>query len=134
MRKEREEARVLTGNKVMAGVIAVCAVIMVVLMTVGFIGINQQRQTEELLANTPLKETSYWYSMDNYPKYKVEAAEMVAEYMEDGDNKELACAKAINETSDKIYADTMAFIDANPDLDVDEWEEAYMKYVAKTQK
>ena len=134
MTKERKEAKGLVANKLPL-VITLIVVIIAILFGVFAISksvVNQQEQ--QLLAETPLKDTVYWTSMDNYPKYKVEAAKMVNELMTEGVDQVTACQTALEMVSDKIYEDTIKFIEENPDAEGDNWETEYMTYVAETQK
>lgn len=131
MTKEREEAKGLKSRDLLIVIIAI------VLVLCGIFAISKEivnKQEQQLLAETPLKDTVYWYSMDNYPKYKVEAAKMVNELMAEGVDQVTACQTALEMVSDKIYEDTGRFIEENPDIGADEWEEAYLEYVAETQK
>lgn len=114
----------------LAVVILIGACVMLFALGVSFV--NEQEE-QELLAETPLAETSYWYSLDNFPKYKLEAAEIVQEQMEAGVSKEEACQIAIDQTSDKIYQDYLDFANANPDLGADEWSAELEKYLASRQ-
>ena len=131
MIKEREEAKGLKIRDVLIVIIAI------VLVLCGIFGISKEivnQQEQQLLAETPLKDTVYWSSMDNYPKYKVEAAKMVNELMAEGVDQVTACQTALEMVSDKIYEDTIKFIEENPDAEGDNWETEYMTYVAETQK
>ena len=131
MTKEREEAKGLKSRDVLIVMIAI------VLVLCGIFGISKEiinQQEQQLLAETPLKDTVYWSSMDNYPKYKVEAAKMVNELMAEGVDQVTACQTALEMVSDKIYEDTIQFIEENPSIGADEWETEYMTYVAETQK
>lgn len=103
------------------------------LIALGVSFVHEQAE-QRLLETTPLAETHYWYSLDNFPKYKLEAAEMVEEQMESGLSKEEACEMAINATSDKIYADIVEFTNENPDIEPEDWDTELAKYIAKTQK
>ncbi len=131
MTKEREEAKGLKIRDVLIVIIAI------VLVLCGIFGISKEivnQQEQQLLAETPLKDTVYWSSMDNYPKYKVEAAKMVNELMAEGVDQVTACQTALEMVSEKIYEDTIQFIEENPSIGADEWETEYMTYVAETQK
>ena len=86
-----------------------------------------------LLQETPMGEMSYWYSLDNFPKYKLEAARFVAEQMENGVSKEDACMAAVDMTSDKIYQDTLDFYEKYPDTPAEEWTESLYAYYAEIQ-
>lgn len=134
MRKEREKGRVLTDNMFMLIIaIIVVGVISIVLFCMCK-NAEQEKQEKMLLETTPLAETVYWTTLDQFPKYKLEAAYMVEDLMNQGGAEDEACQTAIEYVSDKIYADTMKFIEDNPDVEGDNWETEYMAYVAETQQ
>ena len=92
---------------------------------------------KELLENTPLKNYTYWYSLDEFPKYKLEAAQMVKDLMAEGMEENEACLNAIDATSDKIYADTVKFCEQHKsDWDADNYniDEELAKYMSMKQK
>lgn len=122
--KESQVARILT----IVGIL-----VLIVLGTYIIEDNKKQKQIEIMLEETPLAETVYWSSMDNFPKYKIEAAEMVNELMADGRSQEEACQEALQSVSDKIYNDTVTFINENKDLSPDDWEKEYMAYIHMTQ-
>ena len=120
--------------KDLALLIPILAFVMLFALGVSFVnGRIEHEMEQELLAETPLAETSYWYSLDNFPKYKLEAAKIVQEQMESGVSKEEACQIAIDQTSDKIYQDYLDFANANPDLGADEWSAELEKYLESKQ-
>lgn len=80
-------------------------------------------------SHSPLEDTVYWTTLDSYPKYKQEAVQMVDDLMNKGYTSEKACQTAISSLSDKIYKDNMTFIEQHPDLDVEEYEEAYQNFI-----
>lgn len=87
---------------------------------------------EALLQATPLQNYNLWYGMDKYPKYKVEAANMVNELMADGMSQEDACIEALNYMSDSVYEDTKNFIETeNPEPD--NYEELLEAHIKETQ-
>ena len=110
---------------------AVACAVMLITIPVSFI-FGTQARNEKILDKTPLKQYTFWYSLDNYPKYKLEAAKIVEDLMK-GDNavsKEEACTEAINHVSEKIYEDTIQFFLENENADYADYE----LWVAKTQK
>lgn len=122
--KESQVARILT----IVGIL-----VLIILGTYIIEDNKKQEQIKIMLEETPLAETVYWSSMDNFPKYKIEAAEMVNELMADGRSQEEACQEALQSVSDKIYNDTVTFINENKDLSPDDWEKEYMTYIHMTQ-
>ena len=92
------------------------------------------KEEQQLIEETPLTEYSYWYSLDRFPIYKVEAAQKVEQLMSDGVSQEEACEAAINNISDKIYNDTTKFIEENTDMSSDDWEDAYYAYIDQSQQ
>lgn len=80
-------------------------------------------------SHSPLEDTVYWTTLDSYPKYKQEAVQMVDDLMNKGYTSEKACQTALSSLSDKIYKDNMTFIEQHPDLDVEEYEEAYQNFI-----
>ena len=100
---------------------------------IGMIFVNNNNN-QYLLDNTPLKNHSYFYSMDNFPKYKLDMVKRVDKLIQTGVDENEACLIAIEETSDKIYEDKLAFIDCNAGLEAEELEEKYMEFLDKTQR
>lgn len=87
---------------------------------------------EALLQATPLQNYNLWYGMDKYPKYKIEAANMVNELMAEGMSQEDACVEALNYMSDSVYEDTKNFIETeNPEPD--KYEELLEAHIKETQ-
>lgn len=125
MTKEKETATKRVAIAIGVGLIAV------VIAVVAGVGINNH-QKEKLLAESPLQDYSVWYSLDNYPKFKLEAAERVDELMQTGTDKVEACEIAVEELSDKIYADSVEFIES--ECRGYDWEESYIKHLEKTQR
>lgn len=134
MKKEREKGRVLTDNMFML----IIAIIVVGVISIALFcmckNAEQEKQEKMLLETTPLAETVYWTTLDQFPKYKLEAAYMVEDLMNQGGAEDEACQTAIEYVSDKIYADTMKFIEDNPELNAPEWDESYRKYIEETQQ
>lgn len=112
----------------------IAVVAMVVIMGLAALVCVRERNKQELLASTPLTEYNYWYSLENFPKYKYEAAKMVDELVAEGEDASKACELAIESTSDKIYSDTLQFMDENPNMEFEEFEKAYMNHLRKTQR
>lgn len=136
MTKEKETATNVS-NKRVAIAIGIGLIVVVVAVLTG-VGINHHHK-QKLLAESPLQDYSVWYSLDNYPKFKLEAAERVDELMRTGTNKVEACEIAVEELSDKIYADSIEFIESefsgyDWDDEIPDWEESYMKHLEKTQR
>jgi len=129
----------MSGRKhVKKNLIIVTTISMVVLAMIpvgGFIG--KKIKNNSIVKSSPLNEYSYYYSLDEFPKYKLEAAEMVNELIAKGVSEEDACMQAIDVTSDKIYADTLEFYD-NVDYDWNNDEVArqkdFEKFIARKQK
>ena len=95
--------------------------------------IQTQKQSEVSLADTtPLKDTIFWDTYSNYPKYRLEAAERVEELMAEGMTVEEACNIAIDEITTKVFEEKCEFIENNNELG-DGIEEAYQKYLKDTQ-
>lgn len=117
------------------GVRVVAIVIMIIIIIHNKVG---NTVDTELLETTPLNNYSFYYSLDNFPKYKVEAAEMVDELMEQGVSEQEACQTAIDVTSDKIYEDTLEFSKTQKeyswDVDPEEREAELIKFMAKKQR
>ena len=110
---------------------AVAFAVMLITIPVSFI-IGTQARNEKLLNNTPLKYYTFWNSLDNYPKYKLEAAKMVEDLMNSDNavNEQEACTEAINLMSEKIYTDTVNFFLENENADYTD----YQMWVEATQR
>lgn len=92
-----------------------------------------QKQSEVSLADTtPLKDTIFWDTYSNYPKYRLEAAERVEELMAEGKTVKEACNIAIDEITTKVFEEKCEFIENNNELG-DGIEKAYQKYLKDTQ-
>ncbi|MBD5508828.1 MAG: hypothetical protein HDR05_12495 [Lachnospiraceae bacterium] len=123
---------------IIISIIGVIAIALVILFACQLNNRNRPKyqlteEEQQLIEETPLTEYSYWYSLDKFPRYKVEAAQKVEQLMSNGVSQEEACEEAINEVSDKIYNDTVYFIENNTDITSDNWEEAYYAYMEQTQ-
>lgn len=93
----------------------------------------QTAQTELSLADTtPLKDSIFWDTYRDYPKYRLEAAERVEELVAEGMTDEEACSIAIDEITTKVFEEKCEFIQNNNDLG-DGLEEAYQLYLKETQ-
>lgn len=112
----------------------ITVILLILLISIFVVNNMNQDKNELLMANTPLKNHSYFYSMDNFPKYKMDMVKKVEKLMKNGVSEEEACLIAIEETSDKIYKDKLAFTERNSSLEADELEEKYMEYLDRTQK
>lgn len=76
----------------------------------------------DILETTPLTKYTFWYSLDKYPVYKLEAAQLVEDLMNDSMTESEACLQAIEVTSEKIYNDTINFFSEHPDAEYSEYE------------
>lgn len=114
-------------------VVAITAIIFGSVIGVRVHNVNVAKAADEaLLQATPLQNYNLWYGMDKYPKYKVEAANMVNELMADGMSQEDACIEALNYMSDSVYEDTKNFIETeNPEPD--NYEELLEAHIKETQ-
>lgn len=93
----------------------------------------QQEQNELSLADTtPLKDSIFWDTYRDYPKYRLEAAERVEELVAEGMTEEEACSIAIDEVTTKVFEEKCEFIQKNNELG-DGIEEAYQLYLKETQ-
>lgn len=99
MKEHEGESRVNGGAINIKIIIAVGVVIIAVLSVLGAINYNNAK----LLRETPLTETAMWYSLDNFPEYKLEAAKEVKQLMAEGVDQEEACQTALDKICDKIY-------------------------------
>lgn len=61
------------------------------------------------IANSPLNDYNYFYSLDNYPEIKKDMVYRVEESMANGMSEEEACLEAIDWASDQIYTDALEF-------------------------
>ena len=94
---------------------------------------TQTAQTEISLADTTsLKDSIFWDTYRDYPKYRLEAAERVEKLVADGMTEEEACSIAIDEITTKVFEEKCEFIQQNNDLG-DGLEEAYQLYLKETQ-
>lgn len=99
--------------------------------------IKLTKEEQTLISETPLADNIYWYSLDKFPIYKVEAARKVEMLIDHGMDQEEACQTVIEEVSDKVYSDTVTFMKANTDLSEfsnEEWNDKYYEYIYQTQK
>lgn len=116
------------------------AVVIIVAMLIGGLMIMshiEKVENAKLLENTPLTKYTFYYSLDYFPKYKIEAAKMVEQLMEQGVEEKEACLKAIDVTSDKIYQDTLEFYNTRNskwDAEPEDTEAALEKFMSKKQR
>lgn len=94
---------------------------------------EQVEQVEQTEQTTPLSKYSVYYSLDNFPKYKEEAEARVRELLNTGLSEEEACDIALDELSDKIHELSMDFIHKNPNIEIEEYMDQYLKYIEPTQ-
>lgn len=117
-------------------VLMVSAFVAVIMIAVGLVNLADTIKDNELMSNSPLNNYTFYYSLDNFPKYKLEAVEMVEELMKEGVVEQEACQMAIQTTSDKIYEDIREFYSTQEnDWDnTDNSEEELKKFIAKRQR
>lgn len=112
------------------GVGLVCAMLGAAVPAVNMI---QETKEEQLLSETPLKNYSYWYGLDHYPKDKVEMASEVEILIANGMEVDAACQQVINKNSDKIYNETIEFFSSCKN-NWDDKSDNYSKYIAYVEK
>ena len=84
------------------------------------------------IANSPLNDYNYFYSLDNYPEIKRDMVYRVEESMATGMSEEEACLEAIDWASDQIYTDAVDFysqFDDGWDADTDHQQEEYKQHI-----
>lgn len=98
--------------------VSLLLVVLVLFVAVPVVNEVQEVKAERVLSETPLKNYSYWYGLDHYPKDKVEMALEVEKLIDNGMEVDAACQQVINANSDKIYAETVEFFSSMED----DWE------------
>lgn len=98
--------------------VSLLLVVLVLFVAVPVVNEVQEVKAERVLSETPLKNYSYWYGLDHYPKDKVEMAFEVEKLIDNGMEVDAACQQVINANSDKIYAETVEFFSSMED----DWE------------
>lgn len=110
------------GGLAITGVVAIGAVV----------GYNYSEGVK--IANSPLNDYTYFYSLDNYPEIKRDMVYRVEESMATGMSEEEACLEAIDWASDQIYTDAVDFysqFDDGWDADTDHQQEEYEQHIQK---
>lgn len=109
--------------------VSLLLVVLVLFVAVPVVNEVQEVKAERVLSETPLKNYSYWYGLDHYPKDKVEMALEVEKLIDNGMEVDAACQQVINANSDKIYAETVEFFSSMED----DWEtdtsERFAKFI-----
>lgn len=128
------------GNKYILVLLGVAFALILIIASVKEVN---RVNNEKLLAETPLVQSTYWYSLDQYPKYKLEAAKSVDKLIAEGKSEDEAIQIAINEVSDKIYNDTIEFSNEwnesheaewdDPDVS-EEFQKDYEEWLVQNQK
>ena len=109
--------------------VSLLLMVFVLFVAVPVVNEVQEAKAERFLSETPLKNYSYWYGLDHYPKDKVEMAFEVEKLVDNGMEVDAACQQVINANSDKIYAETVEFFSSMED----DWEtdtsERFAKFI-----
>lgn len=114
-----KKAMVVVGGLAVAGVIAI-----------GALGFRYSEGVK--IANSPLNDYTYFYSLDNYPKIKRDMVYRIEESMDSGMTEEEACLEAIDWASDQIYTDALEFYgqyDDGWDADTDHQQKEYEQHI-----
>lgn len=113
---------VAVGGLAVAGVIAIS------------IGFGCRYSEGVKIANSPLNDYTYFYSLDNYPEIKRDMVYRVEESMDSGMTEEEACLEAIDWASTEIYTDALEFYgqyDDGWDADTDHQQKEYEQHIQK---
>lgn len=118
------------SKKAMAAVIS-----LVVIGVVAILALYGYKHNEGVkIANSPLNDYTYFYSLDNYPEIKRDMVYRVEESMDSGMTEEEACLEAIDWASDQIYTDALEFYgqyDDGWDADTDHQQKEYEQHIQK---
>lgn len=119
-------------NKKLAMTIGGLAITGVVAISIGF-GCSYSEGVK--IANSPLNQYTYFYSLDNYPEIKRDMVYRVEESMASGMTEEESCLEAIDWASDQIYTDAVDFYsqytDDGWDADTDHQQKEYEQHIQK---
>ena len=119
-------------NKKLVVAIGGLAITGVVAISIGF-GCSYSEGVK--IANSPLNQYTYFYSLDNYPEIKRDMVYRVEESMASGMTEEESCLEAIDWASDQIYTDAVDFYsqytDDGWDADTDHQQDEYKQHIQK---